>query len=205
MARLHPVVTLPVYWRLVRSGRLRVSGEAVLEVKLDGYLAVAYDGRLYTGSGRRAPGWMVKALESVGADVNTDAGRVLFVEVYGSCATPGGYHRRDPHCYRAALVDAGRPPAFAGRVEEAAYLAKTLTLEERVGEAERRGLEAPPARVVILERAPEPWELREVLESYRGFEGYVLKLYSIHGHRLPPDYGAKVRGLLEVKVKHGVF
>jgi hypothetical protein len=201
MARLHPVVTLPVYWGLVRSGRLRVTGEAIVEVKLDGYLAVAFDGRLYTGSGRRAPTWMVRALEEAGADY-TAPGRLLYIEVYGSCAPPGGYHRGDKRCYRAALVDAGRPPAHASTVEEAALLARTLGPWERYDMAELLGMESPQHRVLVLDAAPEPWELAALLEDYRGYEGFILKLYSTMGHRLPPDYGAKLRGLLEVKVKH---
>jgi hypothetical protein len=202
MARLHPVVTAGEYWRLVRRGRLAVSGEAILEVKLDGYLAVVVDGRVYTGSGRRAPSWMLEALESAGVDYQGLMGRVLFIEVYGRCATPGGYHRGDRLCYRAALVDAGRPPAYVSTVEEAALLARTVEYGEKLDMAGRLGLETPQARTVLLDTPPQPWELREMLASYRGFEGYVLKLYSSQGHRLPPDYGAKLRGLLEVKVKH---
>ncbi|ABM81343.1 hypothetical protein [Hyperthermus butylicus] len=205
MARLHPVLTLPIYWSLVRRGRLRVSGEAIVEVKLDGYLAVVVDGRVYTGSGRRAPAWMLNALREAGADYGAASrGRVLFVEVYGSCATPGGYHRSDKLCYRAALVDVGRPPAHASGVEEAALLARTLSHVDRLGLAESYSFESPAHRVVVLEEAPEPWELREMLASYRSYEGYVLKLYAEHGHKLPPDYGVKLRGLLEVKVKHGI-
>jgi hypothetical protein len=202
MAKLHPVVTLSEYWRLVRAGRLRVSGEAIVEAKLDGYLAVIVDRKVYTGSGRRAPSWMIKALESTGADYLRSDGKVFFVEVYGRCATPGGYHRRDSACYRAALVDAGRPPAYASNPEEAALLAKTLEYWERLDVADRLGFETPSARRVVLDYPPEPWELREMLTYYKGLEGYVLKLYSSQGHKLPPDYGAKLRGLLEVKVKH---
>ncbi|BES80725.1 hypothetical protein [Pyrodictium abyssi] len=62
MALLHPVIRLMDYKRLVDMGRLRVQGPIVLEEKLDGYLLVVHGGRVYTGSGRRAPQWLLNAL-----------------------------------------------------------------------------------------------------------------------------------------------
>ncbi len=202
MARLHPVITLSAYERLTRKRRLVVSGEAVLEAKLDGYLAIVYGGEVYTGSGRRAPPWMKRALSDAGIDAKAAGSRIAFLEIYGRCASPGGFHRSDKRCYRAALVDALVPRAYAGGVEEAAFLARSLGLEERIGLGEAMGAEAPGARIIVLSDTPEPWELRSTLTMFRGYEGYVLKLYSEKGHVLPPDYGAKLRGLLEVKIKH---
>ena len=202
MARLHPVITLSEYMRLIRKRRLVVSGEAILETKLDGYLAIVYGGKIYTGSSRRAPLWMKHALNEAGIDFEAAGSRIAFLEIYGRCASPGSFHRSDKHCYRAALIDAFVPRAYAGGVEEAVFLARSLGLEERIGLGEAMGAEAPSARVVVLSGAPEPWELRSMLTMFHGYEGYVLKLYSEKGHVLPPDYGAKLRGLLEVKIKH---
>ncbi|BEP18291.1 hypothetical protein PYJP_16430 [Pyrofollis japonicus] len=201
MARLHPVVTLPVYEKLVARKRLRVQGELVLEAKLDGYLAIGFEGRFYTGSGRRAPSWMKYAFRDLGIDAPRGS-QVFFIEVYGSCATPGGYHRGDRQCYRAALVDAGRSPSFASGIEEAAFLARALDPIDKLYFAETYGLEHPVQKMIMADRAPESWELKELLNMFRSYEGYVLKLYRNMGHVLPPDYGAKIRGLLEVKVKH---
>ncbi len=202
MARLHSVITLSEYRRLTGKKRLVVRGEAVLEAKLDGYLAIVYGGEVYTGSGRRAPPWMKHALSDAGIDIEAVGPRIAFLEIYGRCASPGGFHRNDKRCYRAALVDAFVPRAYAGGVEEAVFLARSLGLEERIGLGETMGAEAPATRVIVLSGAPEPWELRSMLTMFHGYEGYVLKLYSEKGHVLPPDYGAKLRGLLEVKIKH---
>ena len=94
---------------------------------------------------------MLDALESTGADYRASGGRVLFIEVYGRCATPGGYHAGDRLCYHAALVDAGRPPAHATGVEEAALLARTLEYPERLDVAGRPRLGTPHARTVLLD------------------------------------------------------
>ena len=202
MARLHPVITLSAYEWLTRKRRLVVSGEAVLEAKLDGYLAIVYGGEVYTGSGRRAPPWMRPALSDAGIDAEAAGSRIAFLEIYGHCASPGGFHRSDKRCYCAALVDALVPRAYASGVEEAVFLARSLGLEERIGLGEAMDAEASATRIIVLSDALEPWELRSMLTMFRGYEGYVLKLYSEKGHVLPPDYGAKLRGLLEVKIKH---
>jgi len=203
VAQLHPVVRLVDYERLVKRRRLRVKGPLVLEEKLDGYLLVVYNGAFYTGLGRRAPNWILRALAGAGADpLPASRNRLLYIEVYGRCLSPGGFHRNDKRCYRAALVDAARPPAYAGNIEEAVLLSRTLDPLERRGIAEDTGLEHPRGAVITVDSAPRAWMLLELLEGFQDREGYVLKLYSIHGHVLPPDYGAKIRGLLEVKVKH---
>lgn len=202
MALLHPVIRLMDYKRLVDRGRLRVQGPIVLEEKLDGYLLVVYGDRVYTGSGRRAPQWLVNALAQAGAGLDAALpAHLLYIEVYGRCLTPGGFHRGDQRCYSAALVDAARLPAHAS-IRDAPFLARTLSLGERMDIAERTGLVHPGYVVLDAEGSPSPGRLLEWLEYFRGREGYVMKLYSEHGHRLPPDYGAKLRGLLEVKVKH---
>ncbi len=202
MARLHPVITLPQYISLARRRRLVVQGEAVLEAKLDGYLVIAYENRLFMGSGRRAPSWVYKVLDIIGVDTSLIGGRVAYLELYGRCLTPGGYHRRDRHCYRAALVDASRPYSWSSGVEDTILFSQSLGLVDRLALAERIGAETPPAKTVVLHRAPSAAVLRNMLTVFNEYEGYVLKLYRDKGHVLPPDHGAKLRGLLEVKVKH---
>ncbi|HIQ23973.1 MAG TPA: hypothetical protein EYH50_02875 [Pyrodictium delaneyi] len=202
MALLHPVIRVMDYKRLVNRGRLRVRGLIVLEEKLDGYLLVAYGGRVYTGSGRRAPQWLINALAQAGVGLDAaPPAHLLYIEVYGRCLSPGGFHRGDQRCYNAALVDVARLPAYAG-IRDAPLLARTLSIRERMDIAERTGLVHPRYIVLDAEKSPSPGKLLEWLECFRGREGYVMKLYSEYGHRLPPDYGAKLRGLLEVKVKH---
>lgn len=195
------MLRLQDYERLLRRRRLWVSGPVVLEEKLDGALLVAYEGRIYTGAGRRAPGWMVRALEETGADPWGAVGLLLYIELYGRCLTPGGYHRGDPECYRAALVDAARPPASAGVLWEAVLQARVLEPWERLAAAEEAGMESPRAVALYAERPPEPGEMLRWLDMFPGREGYVMKLYAVHGHRLPPEHGAKLRGVLEVKVR----
>lgn len=202
MARLHPVITLPVYERLLRRGRLRVHGELVLEAKLDGYLVIVYGNRLYMGSGRRAPSWVYKAMNQAGVDITGMGSRAAFIEIYGKCLTPNGFHKMDKYCYRAALVDAASPYSYTSSIEEIALLSRSLGLSDRIELAERIGAESPHVETIFLDYAPSPQQLREMLTVFSRYEGYVLKLYSEKGHLLPPDYGSKLRGLLEVKVKH---
>ncbi len=205
MARLYTVVPLWEAERLARRRRLAISGSIVVEEKLDGVLLVAYDGRLYTGSGRRAPQRLLRGLEEAGAGDALEAsrgGRLIYIEFYGRCV-PGetGLHRSYPGpCHRAAFLDAARAPSHAGPVGEAAAVARLVQHPERLGYAEAAGLEEP--RGLVLEAAgTRPGDLLSLLALYPGAEGAVVKLYSSMGHRLPPDHGAKLRGGLAIKMR----
>jgi len=205
VARLYTVVTLWEAERLARRRRLEVSGALVVEEKLDGILLVAYDGRLYTGSGRRAPPRLRRGLEEAGAGDAVEAsrgGKLVYIELYGRCV-PGetGLHRSYPGpCHRAAFLDAAVAPAHAGPVTEAAALARLVQHPERLGYAEGAGLEKPRGLVLDAGRL-SPGGLLDLLALYPGAEGVVVKLYRGMGHRLPPDYGAKLRGGLAVKMR----
>jgi hypothetical protein len=206
MARLYTVVPLWEAERLWRRRRLGLdAGGLVVEEKLDGVLAVGYGGAVYTGSGRRAPGWLLHALEEAGADLAAASrgGRLVYAEVYGRCV-PGetGVHRREERCYRAAFLDAGVAPAHAAGVGEAAALARMVQHPERLEVAEAYGLEQPRRAILGAWAAPrEPRGLVDLLALYPGREGVVVKLYQSMGHRLPPDHGARLRGLLAVKLR----
>ncbi len=205
MARLYTVIPLWEAERLARRGRLTVDGSIVVEEKLDGVLLVAYDGRLYTGSGRRAPARLARGLEETGAGDAVEAsrgGRLIYIELYGRCV-PGetGLHRSYPGpCHRAAFLDAARAPGYAGPVEEAAAVARLVQHPERLGYAEAAGLEEP-RRIVLEARRARPSDLLGLLALYPGSEGAVVKLYRSMGHRLPPDHGAKLRGGLAIKMR----
>jgi hypothetical protein len=144
---------------------------------------------------------MLEGLEDAGADLASASrgSRVVYAELYGSCV-PGetGVHRGD-QCFRAAFLDAGVAPAHAGHVVEAARIAKFLQHPMRLEVGERAGLEIP--RGVMLEARGGPESLVDLLALFPDREGIVVKLYSSLGHRLPPDYAAKHRGLLGVKLR----
>lgn len=203
MARLYTVLPLWEAERLWRRRRLRLGPVLLVEEKLDGVLAVGYDGRVYTGSGRRAPVWLLRGLEEAGADLAAASrgGRLVYAEVYGRCV-PGETraHRRDRLCYRAAFLDAGRAPSYAGGVHEAAAAARLMQHPERLGAGEEAGLEQP-RRLLIRPGGAPPSALVDLLGLYPDREGVVVKLYRSLGHRLPPDYGGKLRGSLAVKLR----
>jgi hypothetical protein len=204
LARLYPVAPLWDAARLWRRGRLGLGGRLVVEEKLDGVLVVGYDGGVYTGSGRRAPGWVLRGLEEAGADVAgaSRGGRLVYVELYGACVRgETGLWRRYRGCFRAAFLDAARAPAHAGPVWEAAWAARAVGHPERLGYAEAAGLEQPRRVELELSRGAPPEALVDLLGLYPGSEGVVVKLYRDMGHRLPPEYGAKARGELAVKLR----
>ncbi len=198
MEKLYTVITPLQLARVLRRGRLRLARRVILEPKYDGYLLVAHRGKLCTILGRRAPGWMKLALFEAGiAEGVYEAmkdGFSLFIEVYGRRASPNGYHRRHNRDYDAVVIDIGFE-RDEGRMrllppEKASDIADYYGLpyvEYREEEAE-----------VLLS---PPKSLAEALPAYRGWEGYVAKAYSEHGHTLPTDYGARMVGMLAVKAR----
>lgn len=204
MARLYPVVSLWDAARLERRRRLELMGPLVVEEKLDGVLLVGYGGRVYTGSGRRAPGWMLRGIEEAGVDLAKASGgdRVVYVELYGSCVRgETSLWRSYPHCFQAAFLDAARVPAYAGSLEEAVAVARFIQHPERIAVAEEAGLGQPRRRVVRAESRVAVDVLVDLLGLYPGAEGVVVKLYRGLGHRLPPEHGAKLRGWMGVKIR----
>lgn len=202
MARAYTVISLWDASRLEKRGRLRIAGEVVVEEKIDGILLVAYDGCLYTGSGRRAPRHYVKALEEAGAGdalLYSKSSKVLYMELYGKCV-PGEYgiYRLSKWCYRTALLDVGVAPTHAGPVLEALSLAKIAQPTERVSYAESVGIDLPKG---FFSRLNSVLDIVKHVPMDPTSEGIVVKLYKSFGHILPPDYGAKHRGELAFKVK----
>ena len=170
----------------------------ILEPKYDGYLLVADRGRLYTILGRQAPSWLRGAAWKAGVagkaiEMSRD-GFVVFIEVYGRRLTPHCYHASHHKDFDAVVVDVGFR-GLDGRLvmlppEKAADAAELYGLRYVEYRYEDGGVIAEP-----------PVSMAEALPSYRGWEGYVAKLYAAHGHKLPPDYGAKMVGLLAVKAR----
>ncbi len=203
MARLHPVAVPADYERLLRRRRLkpRPGAPLYLEEKLDGTLIVAYDGRLYTGSGRRPGPRLQRLLREAAVDAAeaSRGGKLLYLELYGGpvAGSGEGWHSGEP--LSVALVDAARAPAHVGPVAEAALLARHVEHAEKRSLAEAIGARHP--RSLVLGHAPKPWELPRLSAAWPGREGAVLKLYAADGHRLPPDMGFKTRGILEVKLR----
>ena len=184
--------------RLVERRRVKPKAPVILEPKYDGVLLVADGGRLYTILGRRAPSWLRAAAWKAGVagkaiEMSRD-GFVVFIEVFGRRLTPNGYHRRHSRDYDAVVVEVGFR-GLDGRV-------RMLPPEKAADAAELYGLRYVEYRyeeAAVIEEPPR--SLAEALPFYRGWEGYVAKLYAAHGHTLPPDYGAKTTGLLAVKAR----
>jgi len=203
LARVHPVFDPWFVGRLVGRGRLGLGGWVVVEEKLDGWLVVGFDGVLYWGSGRRVGGvWRRRLVEGLGLDLveASRGGRFVLVEVYGGGVRGEGcWHCGEP--LSAAVVGSGRARGFAGGVVEAVWLGRhdgregRVEVGERVGAGVARGVRVPVAG----------WGgvggLFGLVSLFPGREGVVVKLEAGDGHRLPPDGGARLRGLLEVKVK----
>ncbi len=183
---------------MLRRRRVELKGSVILEPKYDGYLVAAMGGEIYSILGRPAPKWLRAALYASGAvepvyEMMRD-GFVIYLEVFGRRLTPNGYHSRHTRDYDAVVLDVawiddhGRqrflPPEKAA---DAAELYGLRFVEYRYEE-----------RDVLLD---PPMSMAEVLRGYRGWEGYVAKLYAAHGHKLPPDYGARLRGALMVKAR----
>ncbi len=184
--------------RLVKRGRIKPRNPVILEPKYDGVLLVVDRGRLYTILGRPAPPSLRAAAWLAGAagkaiEMSRD-GFVVFIEVYGRRLTPHGYHRRHNRDYDAVVVEVGFR-GLDGRV-------KMLPPEKAADAAELYGLRYVEYRYEEASVIAEPPEsMAEALPLYRGWEGYVAKLYAAHGHNLPPEYGAKLAGLLAVKAR----
>ena len=202
MARAYTVIPLWEALRLERRNRLGIAGEVIVEEKIDGILLVAYDGGLYTGSGRRAPRHYAKALEEAGAGdalLYSKSNKVLYMELYGKCV-PGEYgiYHLSKWCYRAALLDVGVTPTHAGPILEALSLVKIAQPTERMSYAENVGIDLPKGFSL---RRNSILDIVKHVPVNPSSEGVVVKLYKSFGHILPPDYGAKYRGELAFKVK----
>ena len=184
--------------RLVKRRRVRPRAPVILEPKYDGFLLVARRGKLYTILGRPAPSWLRAAAWAAGAagkaiEMSKD-GFVVFLEVYGRRLTPHGYHRGHPRDYDAVVVEIG--------FEEEEGRVRVLPPERAADAAALYGLRYVEYRYEDGSVIAEPPEsLASALPAYRGWEGYIAKLYSVHGHTLSPDYGAKQTGLLAVKAR----
>ncbi len=178
--------------------RVRPRSPVIVEPKYDGYLVVAAGGRLYNILGQPAPRWLRAAAWAAGAagkaiEMSRD-GFIVYMEVFGRRLTPNGYHRLHSRDYDAVVVDV----AF---VDEHGR-ARMLPPEKAADAAELYGLRYVEYRYEDGDVIAEPPEsLAGLLTGYRGWEGYVAKIYAAHGHRLPPDYGARTLGMLAVKAR----
>ena len=183
---------------LVARRRVRPRSPVIVEPKYDGYLVVAARGRLYNIHGQPAPSWLRAAAWAAGAagkaiEMSRD-GFIVYMEVFGRRLTPGGYHRLHPRDYDAVVVDV----AFVGEDGRP----RMLPPEKAADAAELYGLRYVEYRYEEGSVIAEPPEsLAGLLPAYRGWEGYVAKIYAAHGHTLPPDYGARLAGMLAVKAR----
>ena len=199
MARLHPVVRFAELLGMAGRGELRVSGGVVVEEKVDGVLVVAFQGRLYSGSGSRLPAYIVRGLCSA-VDchrlLRTSEAVALYVEVYSAEGPPAWQPcRRCRRDWRAYLVDAYR---VRGGVLAPARLVtldpgERLRLAEDLGLELPRSVEAPCRNLACVTRLAA-----QTVDGLRAVEGVVVKLYASRGHTLP----ARMRGLgvLEAKL-----
>ncbi len=187
-----------VYRRLLKRGRVRLSRTVVLEPKYDGVLLVATPRGYYNILGWRAPRYLLEGLKKSGyaesvKEMRRD-GFTVFIEVFGRRLTPNGYHMRYARDYDIRVIDVGFED-YTGRLRilppekavDAASLYSLPFVEYRYEDS--TVLTEPPASMAVA------------LPSFKGWEGYVAKLYSAHGHQLPPDYEARTRGVLMVKAR----
>ncbi len=182
----------------MRRGRVRLAKTIIIEPKYDGVLLVASPRGYFNILGWRAPRYLLRALEESGYAENVEEmrrdGFTLFIEVFGKRLTPNGYHLRHHRDYDIRVLDVG----FAGIDGKL----RLLPPEKAADAANLYGLpfvEYSYEDSSIVEEPPE--SMAEALMGFRGWEGYVAKLYSTHGHVLPPDYEARTRGSLMVKAR----